>query len=414
MNVILKDAASAATPPANPGTTPMTCHRPARRLNGVAAVVLLSLFLSDAAPARTWHVRPDGSGDAPTIQAAVDSAADGDEILLSAGRYTWSNQGGGSSYGMVYVPRGVDNVTIRGEAGAGATVLDAQGRSRILFIQGFNNLVVEGLTFTGGVAPATGNFGGGGVITHLSGDIIRDCVFTGNSAQAGGGLWCGGVSTLRVENCTFRNNTASRGGAMYYINSNATQTIDGCVIRDNAAEVRGGGVYGTSSALSVSNTVFARNRAQGEAGGAVYLNDMWPSSISACTLVLNAAPSGAGIHLNACANIALDHTVVAYQSGAAFGSTFGSVASVSCSDVYANTANGVPAGWVDTGGNFQADPHFCGVIGSDNYFLENTSPCLPGNHPDAADCGLIGARGAGCAGVGVEEASWGRVKATYR
>ncbi len=38
-----------------------------------------------------WYVYPDGSGDAPTIQAAIDSTASGDIILVAAGAYYEEN-----------------------------------------------------------------------------------------------------------------------------------------------------------------------------------------------------------------------------------------------------------------------------------------------------------------------------------
>ena len=37
--------------------------------------------------ARTWQVEPDGSGDAPTIAAAIDSSVAGDVIELGCGTY---------------------------------------------------------------------------------------------------------------------------------------------------------------------------------------------------------------------------------------------------------------------------------------------------------------------------------------
>lgn len=40
------------------------------------------------AEARTWLVRPDGSGDAPTIQAAIDSVSGADLIELADGLFT--------------------------------------------------------------------------------------------------------------------------------------------------------------------------------------------------------------------------------------------------------------------------------------------------------------------------------------
>jgi hypothetical protein len=50
-------------------------------------VAILTLSLSPAA-ATTWTVEPGGGGDFPTIQAAIDFASDGDEILLGDGTFS--------------------------------------------------------------------------------------------------------------------------------------------------------------------------------------------------------------------------------------------------------------------------------------------------------------------------------------
>jgi len=64
--------------------------------------------------------------------------------------------------------------------------------------------------------------------------------------------------------------------------------------------------------------------------------------------------------------------------------------------------------------NFILDPQFCGVEGSDNYYLQSSSPCAPGNTPlPFLDCGLIGPLPVGCGTVRAEETTWGRVKALY-
>jgi hypothetical protein len=86
-----------------------------------------------------------------------------------------------------------------------------------------------------------------------------------------------------------------------------------------------------------------------------------------------------------------------------------------CNDVWGNTQNWVGAPDQEgINGNFSVDPLFCDPD-ADDYTLANTSTCLPGNHPDGNDCGLIGAFGEGCSGpVPVIDASWGGVKSRFR
>jgi len=45
----------------------------------------LTLLVTGSAFGRTWYVKSDGIGDAPTIQAGIDSAAAGDTVLVAAG-----------------------------------------------------------------------------------------------------------------------------------------------------------------------------------------------------------------------------------------------------------------------------------------------------------------------------------------
>ncbi len=68
---------------------------------------------------------------------------------------------------------------------------------------------------------------------------------------------------------------------------------------------------------------------------------------------------------------------------------------LSCNDVW-DSSEAAWQGIEDpTGldGNIAADPLFCA---DEVYSLAENSPCLPGNHPDGYDCGLIGALGQGC------------------
>lgn len=73
---------------------------------------------------------------------------------------------------------------------------------------------------------------------------------------------------------------------------------------------------------------------------------------------------------------------------------------IRCNDVWDNAGanwTGIPD---PTGvdGNFSADPLFCQPA-LDDYTLADASPCRPGQHPDGADCGFVGAEDGPCVPV---------------
>ena len=103
----------------------------------IAAVACLVCFTAfGSVSARTWRVNQAGTGDAPTIQAAVDSSSAGDTILVAPGTYTQSTIDVGARPGL----------TIVSEAGAEATAL----RSASLYIMdlgGTYQVTVRGFLF---------------------------------------------------------------------------------------------------------------------------------------------------------------------------------------------------------------------------------------------------------------------------
>lgn len=74
---------------------------------------MLSLFWPFGAFSRTWYVRNDGTGDAPTIQAAVDSAMAGDTIFVGPGMHMYS---------LPVIIEAKDSLTVMSDAGPNNTL----------------------------------------------------------------------------------------------------------------------------------------------------------------------------------------------------------------------------------------------------------------------------------------------------
>jgi predicted outer membrane repeat protein len=383
-----------------------------------AFAVLFLSTLAAAAPAaaRTWRVAPDGTGDAPTIQAAVDSARTGDLVLAAPGRYTWTNQGTGDEYALIRFLRGATGFTVRAEAGPELTIVDAERLGRVIYIQGGddNRVTIEGFTITGGQAPLFGDFCGGGLLAHLSSPVFRNCVFAGNAAERGGGIYYAGVSGPRFESCVFRGNRAARGAAIFLVNSSLTPVFSKCVIRDNVATDKGGAIYAYHFGLSLEGCAVYDNDG-GTKGGALYGERLYPSTVTGCTIAGNRADEGSALYLFSSEAQTLSRTIIAGNGGGPPLVADQSPLRAGCCDLFGNAASDEwPAGTVDLGDNISLDPAFCGDLSPVKLSLRSDSPCLLDNQPDDMSCGLIGAFEADCGAAGVERATWGSIKRLYR
>lgn len=146
---------------------------------------------------------------------------------------------------------------------------------------GADNATLDGFTITGGYADGEKwNRLGGGMynagqaqssdINAIS-PVISNCVFTGNYAESGGGMY-NLAATAKISGCTFTLNIANcGGGVLFRVGSDATVT--NCVFSENSAEWRGGGVYVDYGADPViSGSEFTQNTTQG-IGGGFYVDD---------------------------------------------------------------------------------------------------------------------------------------------
>ena len=380
----------------------------------LSSFLLCLVYLQTTASARTWYIKANGTGDVPTIQAGADSAQHGDTLLLAAGTYRYSSQGG-NQYGMISILRASADMTIVSEAGAASTTLDGEYQNRILFFQGGTELTIDGFTFKRGEAPVTGSFWGGAFAAHLSSPIMKNCVFVDNNGSNGGAYWYGGRGAPEIINCTFKDNTAVNGGAVYFINSIGSAVVSDCDFVNNSATARGGAIATYNFRVSIEQCLFDQNSAAVE-GGAVSINNSNPISILGCTFYQNSAAAGGGVASVGASTVTLDQSIIAAGLGGAGAYIDGtSTLMCSCVDIFGNQGGdwtGAIAGQLGINGNLSADPNFCSA-GSDDYYLQSNSPCAPGNHPSGDSCGTIGRFGVGCGTVATKERTWGAIKSIY-
>jgi hypothetical protein len=114
------------------------------------SVVVLAVAGAVGAAAATFVVRPDGTGDYPTIQAAINASSAGDVIELTDGVFTGS--------GNRDVEFGGREVTVRSQSGDPATcIIDCEGTQAdthraFLFLNGEGpSAMLRWLTITGAV-----------------------------------------------------------------------------------------------------------------------------------------------------------------------------------------------------------------------------------------------------------------------
>ena len=158
------------------------------------------------------------------------------------------------------------------EADQANTILDGGGVDNVLalVISGAAaNFSVEGLTLRNGSA-STANYGGG-LYTQTTGHVtLTDNTFSGNTATSvdggGGGAYVTGTGTL--TNNTFAGNTASIAAGAYVRN---TGTLTNNTFIGNTARWSSGGAYVEGTATLTNNT-FTGNTARDDIGGGVRVN----------------------------------------------------------------------------------------------------------------------------------------------
>ena len=252
---------------------------------------LLILVLS-AHPARAATIRVPA--DQPTIQAGIDTASEGDLVLVAPGTYVEN------------IDFGIKGITVRSEAGAGVTVIDGSECTHgddsctvVTFQDIPGDVVLEGMTVRNGTGTkeetSLDGSSGGGIFCHSSSPMIKSCIITDNNAYKGGGVYIFNSEVL-MENCTIIDNIA--GGIGAYGGGircrEASLTIRNCTISRNINYGEGGGINLSLSDVTITNCTISGNISGSDGGGIL----IWCADpiIEDCTISGNdAAYYGGGI-----------------------------------------------------------------------------------------------------------------------
>jgi predicted outer membrane repeat protein len=325
----------------------------------VIVVSSLILVLTVSASGDTYVVNPDGTGDYPTIQAAINAVGTGDIIELTDGIFT-----GGGNRGIDFLGKAI---TVRSQSGnPEACIIDCQQADRgFLFSSNEGpESVLEGVTVRNGSA---GNYGGA-VYCSVGSPTITNCVFSDNwGAQHAGAMLCFGGSAPTVEGCVFQGNATNLCGGGLLCWESSSPTLNGCTFAGNSANAAGGGIFCSDSSIPI---------------------------ITSCTFWGNATNgAGAGVCYEE-GPLALENCIIAFSTnGNAVDGDDPDTLALTCCDIYGNADGpGAAVEWIGLSGNIAEDPLFCDAENAD-FSIRSDSPCAPESNPL---CGLIGAWPVGC------------------
>jgi predicted outer membrane repeat protein len=285
--------------------------------DGRSMICLLTLALlilsacSGSRTSRILYVNQDspGGGDGTSWETAftnprqaLKAAVSGDEVWVAAGIYGPAEPDGREVLSLVNGVLvlggfgGFESLSIERNTAQYITVLDGQGTSYHVVL-GADGALLDGFTITGGNADGNevqsrygGTFSGGGVFIVGVSLEIRNCLFTGNVALAGGGAIYNEQASTLIENCIFSYNKANFGGAVE--NRDSKTRIINSVLKFNESSLSGGAVADFDGTPELINAVISGNIARYVGGG--FLGNGGDVVITNCSFTGNRADNTGG------------------------------------------------------------------------------------------------------------------------
>ncbi|NIO29259.1 MAG: T9SS type A sorting domain-containing protein [Candidatus Latescibacteria bacterium] len=357
----------------------------------------------------TWYLDPSGP---LTIQDAINSAADGDTILLAKGTYSGAGYRNLRVWGKAIVITSVE--------GPDSTTIDCENVARgFLFVDGEGRqTVLSGVTVTHGLGTfiSGAKRNGGAVYIRDASPAIVGNVFKSNSAMCdiryvpdpecaggmGGAMYISGGAPLIDRNVFLGNQSRGYGGGAVYSGGSNAEFV-GNVFGWNSAQdcctivfpywddfLPGGAVCVSGGTVLFDNNIFYNNWSIDE-GHALFIYNRGEHIIRHCTFVDNSWVGSLPVQLSN-ATVLIENSIFAYNKIPGYGGgeviacQKGATATVRCNDFFENAPNNFCA--TDSSGNIFLDPMFVDPSNGDFGLLPG-SPCLP----EGNACGVrMGAR----------------------
>ena len=266
---------------------------------------------------------------AHNIQDAVNSAIEGNVVLVTNGSYTLFD------YIRIYT----NDIILKGLSGAVETeIIGDTSLAQCIYLQGIST--VDGFTIKNGKRGIYISNGGMiknciitnniyswgyGSAVYAQKATISNCYLAGNTAFQGGAVHL--RSDCLVEDCVIENNTANNGGGISF--SEINSVVKNCIIKNNTAtngSSNGGGIFcGNTGPENLITNCYIKNN-QAKLGGGVYLKD---SAMLNCVIENNyATDNGAGIYLNnsgIVSDCSISNNVAYIRGGGAYCNTGGEI-----------------------------------------------------------------------------------------
>jgi CSLREA domain-containing protein len=293
----------------------------------------------------------DGTCDAAncSLREAINA------VNIAGGQIDFaSNVNGSISLLSALPPLASSNATVINGPGAGVLAVkrDASaGALRIFDIQGSGVFTISGLAINDGeVRPIGGAFNNlGGAIRIMAGHgvTINSCTFTNNWANNGAAIYNGAnpaTGPLTVNDSTFTANNANQSGGGIENRFGNRLTVNGSTFDANGANNFGGGIHNIASGVVfVNDSAFTGNAAN--TGAAINNDDTGSLTITRSIISGNHAVVGGGIS-NKNGGLDVYNSTISGNDASEGGGAYNHVATMNFynSTVSGNTATSIGGG----------------------------------------------------------------------